>query len=250
MLCSFEHKVKLIQEFGIDEVIWTPFNYEVARVEAEEFIHLLVNELNAVHIVCGFNFRFGHKGRGNVELLKEYGEKLGFAVTVVPAVALGEQTISSTRIREMIAEGRVDEAAHLLGRYPSYRGTVVVGEGRGRQLGFPTANLEIDPRIVLPGEGVYFTWAVLSDGLGYPAMTSVGKNPTFAGDRQTIEAYIMNYSGDLYNQSIELQFLKKTREIIRFETAQELKDQIAVDVELANELMKRFHLHGNRIVLQ
>ena len=88
MLCSFEHKVRLIREFGIDEVIWTPFNYDVARVEAEEFIDLLVNQLQAVHIVCGFNFRFGHKGRGSVELLQEYSEKLGFDVTVVPAVSL------------------------------------------------------------------------------------------------------------------------------------------------------------------
>lgn len=250
MLCSFEHKVRLIREFGIDEVIWTPFNYDVARVEAEEFIDLLVNQLQAVHIVCGFNFRFGHKGRGSVELLQEYSEKLGFDVTVVPAVSLEGQAISSTRIREMIADGKVDEAAELLGRYPSYRGTVVAGEGRGRKLGFPTANLEIDPRIVLPGEGVYLTWAVLSDGRGYPAMTSVGKNPTFAGDRQTVEAYILNYSGDLYNQSVELQFLKKTREIVRFKTAQELEVQIAEDVKLAEELIDRFHLQGNRIVLQ
>src|SRR5690554_3945518 len=197
MLCSFEHKARLIRDFGIDEVVWTPFSYEVAQVEPEEFINILAHKLHAVHVVCGFNFRFGHKGRGTVDMLIAKGAELGFSVTVVPPVEHG-QVISSTRIRGLIAEGAVDEAAVLLGRFPSYQGTVVAGEGRGRQLGFPTANLETDPRIVLPGEGVYLTWAVLGDGRGHLSVTSVGKNPTFAGDRQTVEAYILDYSGDLY----------------------------------------------------
>ena len=115
----------------------------------------MVKRLHAVHIVCGFNFRFGHKGQGSVEMLAALGPKQGFTVTVVPEVTSDELPISSTRIRALVAEGNVEEAALLLGRYPSYQGTVVKGMGRGKRLGFPTANLEVDPRIVLPGDGVY-----------------------------------------------------------------------------------------------
>ena len=250
MLCSFHHKAKLIREFGIDEVAWAHFSYEVAQVEAEAFVELLVKRLKAAHVVCGFNFRFGHRGRGNVAMLQELGPKLGFGVTVVPEVVNGEQAISSTRIRALIANGEVGEAAKLLGRYPSYYGTVVKGMGRGKLLGFPTANLEVDPRIVLPGEGVYLTWAILSGGKGYLSVTSVGKNPTFAGDKQTMEAYILDYSGDLYNQGIELQFLAKTRTIERCSSTTALKEQIATDVVAAKELIGRFRLQGNRIVLE
>jgi riboflavin kinase/FMN adenylyltransferase len=251
MLCSFDHKAKLIREFGIDEVIWTRFSYEVAQISAEDFVEeLLVKRLHAVHIVCGFNFRFGHKGQGSVEMLAALGPKQGFTVTVVPEVTSDELPISSTRIRALVAEGNVEEAALLLGRYPSYQGTVVKGMGRGKRLGFPTANLEVDPRIVLPGDGVYVTWAILRDGRGYLSVTSVGKNPTFAGDKQTVETYILDYSGDLYNQDIELQFLQKTRKIERFHSAAALKQQISADVDTARQLIGRFRLHGNRIVLQ
>lgn len=251
MLCSFDHKAKLIREFGIDEVIWTRFSYEVAQVEPEEFVEdLLVRRLRAVHVVCGFNFRFGHKGRGTVDMLQRLGPKLGFALTVVPPVANGEEAISSTRIRSLIAAGKIAEAARLLGRYPSYFGTVVKGMGRGKQLGFPTANLAIDPRIVLPGEGVYLTWAILGNGRGHLSVTSVGKNPTFDADKQTVETYILDYTGDLYSQGIELQFLEKTRPIERFHSATALKEQIAADVDTARELIGRYHLHENRIMLQ
>lgn len=251
MLCSFDHKAKLIREFGIDEVVWAHFSYEVAQIEAEDFVRdLLVGRLRAVHVVCGFNFRFGHRGRGSVDVLQSLGEQLGFSVTVVPEVVNGGQAVSSTRIRALIAEGRVEEAAQLLGRYPSYYGTVVRGMGRGKLLGFPTANLDIDPRIVLPGEGVYLTWAVLTGGRGYLSVTSVGRNPTFAGAKQTVETYILDYDGDLYNQSIELQFLAKTRPIEHFQSAEALKQQISADVASAREQIGRFRLQGNRIVLQ
>ena len=212
LLSSFEQKVNLILQHGIDEIAWTSFNHDVARIDPEEFVKtVLVQEIRAEHVVCGFNFRFGYKGRGDTFLLQEMGREYGFQVTVVPPVETVQDIISSTRIRASIAEGQIETAFRMLGRFPSYEGLVVKGAGRGRKLGFPTANLQIDPRILIPGEGVYFTWCILGGGQTYPGLTSIGRNPTFDGPVQTVETYIMDYSGDLYHQRIEIQVLHRMR---------------------------------------
>lgn len=252
LLSAFESKVQLIQSCGIEEVAWLPFGQEIAELDAEEFVrHLIMAELKAVHVICGFNYRFGRGRAGDVEFLQEQGRRYGFNVTVVPSVhGRSGELISSTLIRSLLAEGQIQEAAECLGRFPAYRGVVVPGQGRGRQLGFPTANLEIDPRLVLPRDGVYLTWCLLPDGKGFPAVTSIGRNPTFAGQVQTVEVYLLDFDGNLYGEILELQFLERMREIICYPTPDALSAQIDQDVEQARKLLWHYHLQDARVVLK
>lgn len=252
LISSFEQKVELIQNCGIDEVAWLPFGLELASLEAEEFVqHILLDQLKAVHVVCGFNYRFGKGRAGDVAFLAEQGRRHGFEVTVVPSVhSSNGELISSTAIRNLLAAGNVEQAAGYLGRFPAYRGTVVRGEGRGRQLGFPTANLEVNPLLVLPGEGVYLTWCVLAHNLGVPAVTSIGRNPTFAGQVQTVEVYLLDFEADLYGQVLEVQFLQRLRDIIRYPSAEALQNQIRSDVRQARQLLDQYRLQDARVVLK
>ncbi len=238
---------------GIEEVAWLPFTQELAALSAQDFIRkLLVEQLAAKHIVCGFNFRFGRHREGDSAYLKKMGLRYGYEVTEVGAVQSPTgKVMSSTAIRGLIAAGNIGQAAQLLGHFPAYLGKVVRGAGRGKLLGFPTANLEIDPRLLLPAEGVYLTWCLLENSqTAVPAVTSIGKNPTFAGHIQTIEAYILDFSGDLYHQSVEIQFLQRLRGIRKFDSSGELQRQIEEDITAARRLMGGFHCQEGRIVLR
>lgn len=252
LITSFSHKAEKIIAHGIDEIAWLPFNDKLASLSAQDFIEeLLLKQLAAKHIVCGFNFRFGKDRVGDSSYLREMGLRLGFEVSeVCPVHGGAEEIVSSTAIRALIAKGEIGQAARYLGYFPSYFGKIVRGEGRGRILGFPTANLEIEPKLLLPAEGVYLTWCILSDGKGVPAVASIGKNPTFAGKVQTIEAYILDFSGDLYHQVLEIQFLQRLRDIYKYESASELQRQIGEDVLSARHLLSGFHLQESRIVLR
>lgn len=252
LLSSFERKVELIRSYGIDEVAWIPFGPEVASLAAEEFVKkILVDELQVKHVVCGFDYRFGNKRVGDVDYLKEQGKLHGFEVTIVPPV-YGEhgQVISSTLLRNLLSKGNLSEAIEHLGYFPTYQGVVVHGEGRGRQLGFPTANLQIAPGLVLPSEGVYLTWCILANGQGKPAVTSIGRNPTFDGTAQTVEAYILDFDEDLYEHSLQIQFLQRMRDMVRYQSAEELIRQIETDVNNARRLLSQFRLQEARVVLE
>lgn len=252
LITSFERKVQLIQETGIQEIAWVPFNKKISSLSPEEFIQcILVGNLHAREIICGFNFRFGKDRRGDVDFLRSVAKKHDFSVTVVePVKGQTVETISSTSIRSLIEEGNLSKATRYLGYYVSYLGTVKHGAGRGRILGFPTANLEINSDLVLPGEGVYLTWCILHDGSGVPSVTSVGKNPTFSGKIQTVESFILDFSSDLYYQKLEIQFLQKLRDIVRYDSPEALQRQIKFDVATARDLLTRYHLQDGRIVLK
>lgn len=252
LVTSFAQKVRRIQDFGIDEVAWLPFSADVAAVRADQFVEwLLVEQLQAREVICGFDYRFGQKRSGDVEYLRKRGLELGFGVTVVPPVeGVSGEIISSTTIRILLSQGELNKASTYLGAYPSYVGRVVRGAGRGRLLGFPTANLQMDPSSLLPSEGVYLTWCILGDNLGVPAVTSIGKNPTFAGEVQTIEAFILDFSGDLYDQELEIQFLARLRGIVHYASPQQLQAQIEADVRMARQMLVGFHLQDQRIVLK
>lgn len=252
LITSFERKVQLLREFGIEEVAWLPFSRALASLQPDEFIkQILIEQIKAKEIVCGFDFRFGKNRLGDVEYLEKKAANFGFNLTVVePIQSDTSNIVSSTIIRELISQGLLEEASQYLGYYPSYLGTVVHGYGRGRHLGFPTANLQINPQVVLPGEGVYLTWCILENGHGVPAVTSIGKNPTFSGQVQTVEAYILDFHADLYEQDLEIQFLQKMREIVRFENPEKLQKQIAFDVKNAEQLLQSYRLQAERIVLR
>lgn len=236
-------KQKVILDSGIENFVWTEFNQEFAKITPEAFIEeLLIDQLQAEIVVCGFDYRFGHQARGNPQLLEEIGMKHGLGVKIIPPYALNETIVSSTQIRRYLNKGDIVQAKNLLGRYPSYTGKIVSGKQLGRKLGFPTANIKLNPNLLIPNSGVYLTWCYLEDGNNYPAMTSVGSNPTVAGKEISIESYLIGYEGNLYGTTIDLDFLTKMREMIHFESLELLKDQLSADLDHALEILPHFRL--------
>lgn len=251
LLTDFPTKQHLIKSVGINQVVWVEFDQEFAGIPAEKFIkEIIFSQLNAAMVICGYNYRFGYKALGDWQLLKQLGLELGFGVKVIPPLNYQQTAISSTRIRKILEQGDVSLAAQLLGRYQSYFGCVVPGKKIGRQLGFPTANFQVDPQLVLPKSGVYLTWCYMADGSGYPSMTSIGSNPTVKGKQVSIESFILNFEGDLYGQIIELQFLQRLRSIKRFKSIEQLKAQLTYDQAHVLKLLPEYRLQGRRIVLK
>jgi riboflavin kinase/FMN adenylyltransferase len=233
-LVSNAQKRQLLAGADVDATLMLHFDAELAGLPPELFIeNVLVDALHAQVLLCGADFRFGARGAGDVQLLRRSGISHGFDVVILDELELagdsGERRFSATWVRELLAEGRVREAARLLGRLPSIRSTVVHGEQRGRELGYPTANL--DPAIegFLPADGVYATWAVV-DGVSYGAATSIGNNPTFDGIPQhQVETHLFDQRIDLYDRSIELQFVEHVRPMNKFDSVDALVEQLRRD---------------------
>jgi riboflavin kinase/FMN adenylyltransferase len=239
LLTTTEQKLELLAAAQIDLVVLEPFTAEFARTPPEGFVRDHVHaRLGPLEVYVGYDFHYGRDREGSMRLLTELGPRLGFAVTIIPEVTIGNRDVSSSRIRALLAEGAVDEAKLLLGRSYAVRGTVVEGDRRGRTLGFPTANLEPETEI-LPAAGVYAGRARLLDdakpgdrvGAMWGAVTNVGRRPTFkAHDPPLAEAHLLDWSGDLYGRRIELTFEVRLREERRFPGPDALREQIARDV--------------------
>jgi riboflavin kinase/FMN adenylyltransferase len=230
LLTSFEIKRDLIAGLDVDELVVIPFDREFASKSAEQFIdEVLVEKLGAVHVSVGENFRFGKRAQGDAELLRSRGE---FETRVVPLVEVEGETVSSSQIRALVAAGDVKRAADFLGGPFLLDGEVVRGDGRGRDLGFPTANIVPDDRLVCPGHGVYAAWAH-----GHPAAVNVGVRPTFeTGRGLLVEAYLLDFDQDLYGQTLRIAFLERLRGERRFESVDELVAQMGRDVEQARQI--------------
>jgi len=236
-LTSPEQKAELLAELGIDVIAVLPFTPEVAALAPEAFARgVLAGTLGARHVVVGAEFRFGHRKAGDAALLRTLGETLGFAVRAVPPVVEGGRPVSSSRVRKALAEGDAAHAASLLGRPYFVDGTVVEGERRGRAIGVPTANLETDGAL-LPARGVYAGRGRLPGGQARLAVVNVGERPTFGGRTVTVEAHILDYSGDLYGRRLRLSFAARLRDERRFAGAEALVEQIRRDVERARALV-------------
>jgi riboflavin kinase / FMN adenylyltransferase len=223
--------------YGADAVWVIRFDDELSRKSPEEFVRdVLVGEIGAEAVVVGENFRFGHRAAGDVEdlgrLMRSFG---GMAYTVAVQSEPGKGEISSTHIRELIAEGEVGEAAKLLGRPYMLRGEVVVGDRRGRSIGFPTANVVPDPAVVVPARGVYGGFVRLGK-LIHPACTNVGLAPTFERGESRIEAYLIDFEGDLYGRLVDVSFVQRIRPEKKFSGVDELKERITRDVEEAQRI--------------
>jgi riboflavin kinase/FMN adenylyltransferase len=239
MIMPLQRRLELLAEFGAQVVVIESFDAAFAAIEAEPFVEeVLVRDLHARHVVVGYDFSFGHGRHGTPEVLTALGGRLGMGVTVVPAVMADGLVCSSTKIREFVHEGRVDGARLLLGRPFELTGEVVRGAGRGRGLGIPTANLRPEGEL-LPRTGIYAARARLLDGaLERPAAVSVGTNPTFvpgAGEL-TVEAYLLDFDGDLYGKRLRLDLLARLREERRFASADELVAQIHNDIARTREI--------------
>jgi riboflavin kinase/FMN adenylyltransferase len=243
-LCSLRRRAELLAGLGVDAVCVVPFTLEFSRVDPDEFVRtVLVEKLHASAVVVGEDFRFGHKAAGDVPLLERLGEKYDYTVEGLPLRVLGDATISSTAIRTLLAAGDVTEAARLLGRPHRVEGVVVRGHQRGRQLGFPTANVESPPHTAIPAEGIYAGWLATLDEAGeetsrWPAAISIGTNPTFNGLVRTVEAYAIDRTDlDLYGLHAAIDFAVRLRGTLRFESVEALVDQMRIDVDQARALI-------------
>lgn len=230
-----KQKTDILEKLGIDFLVFNEFTSAFSRASPQDFIdRYLMQKYNIDTIVVGYNFRFGSKGTGNAETLMELGTTMGFDVIVVPPIELNGEIISSTKIRTFIEAGDVNKAAQFLGYPYALRGKVIEGKGRGRVLGFPTANLAYDKTKVIPKHGVYLTLTLIDDVFIW-SLTNIGNNPTFRQESLCIETYLLGYSGDLYGIEIEVYFLERIRDEIRFNSAEDLIKQLNTDVITAKK---------------
>jgi riboflavin kinase / FMN adenylyltransferase len=229
-------KAALIDSLGVDELIVIPFTEELSMMEPEAFCReVLEGRIGARHVSVGANFRFGHGAAGDAEFLKAHP---GFETEVVPLVQSSGSDVSSSRIRELVSSGAVEEAGALLGAPFTLEGAVVEGAARGRDLDMPTANLDIAAGVLVPGAGIYAARARLEDGRELPAAVSIGVRPTFETDGESkVEAHLIGFDGDLYGRTMRLSFLARLRDEERFDSAEALVEQMQRDVEQVRRLV-------------
>ncbi|MBE1464646.1 riboflavin kinase/FMN adenylyltransferase [Kibdelosporangium phytohabitans] len=245
-LTTLRRKAELVEQLGVDVFCVLPFTVELSKMPGDEFVHeVLVDRLHASAVVVGENFRFGHKAQGNIELLATLGNRFGFSAEgakLLTSATNGEITFSSTYIRACVDAGDVVAAEAALGRPHRLEGIVVRGDGRGHQLGFPTANLSTPRYTAVPADGVYacrFTSLGSSAPRSLMAAVSVGTNPTFSGRERRVEAFVLDVDEDFYGQRVGLDFVERLRPMERYDTVEALLDQMHADVARTRELLSR-----------
>lgn len=231
---TLESRKETLLRTGISDIDVLPFTRDLSEMEAEDFLeNILINQYKARHIVIGFNHCFGKNRRGNFQLLEELSNKYGYRVYQVDPVYVGEEKISSSLIRNSLAEGNIPKANACLGRRFSLSGRVRHGKKLGRELGSPTANLSIPENVVLPMNGVYATFTQ-----GKPSVTNLGTKPTFGDNSITIETHILDWKGDIYDEVVGIEFVAKLRNISKFIGADDLADQIQMDIQQARKILE------------
>lgn len=230
ILTDLAQREKLLKEEGVDIVVILSFTPEVARLSARQFVTLLKRYLRLRHLVIGPDFALGQRREGNIDALRALGQELGFTVTVAPPIRINGDVVSSTAIRNALARGDMAKVRRLTGRFFSLHGPIVTGAGRGAKLGFPTANIGVNPNQALPSDGIYATLAYI-DSKVYRSVTNIGTRPTFNGCNRTVEVYIIDYSGNLYGQDLRIDIVERLRNEERFSSIDELKKQMAEDVK-------------------
>ena len=224
-----EHKVDLLRKAGAELVVPLEFTEELSRVSARQFAELLTDTMRMKGLVLGPDSALGQGREGDLAFMQAEGERLGFWVRSVPPLEVNGQPVKSRVIREALVNGNVDGGARLLGRNHTLSGTVVVGDQRGRTLGFPTANIDVYPGLLWPGDGIYATWAHFG-GQRYLSATSIGVRPTFGLTQRLVEVYVMDFSGDLYGQHFNVEFVQKVRNQETFADIDALIARIEQDV--------------------
>lgn len=240
LLLSQEDKQKFLCKLGVQVLLQIPFDLDFAAMAPEEFIKkVLHEEMGACGIVIGYNYTFGKSGRGTPALLEELSTVYGFELRVIPPVTIEGQPVSSTLIRSLLTSGDVTSAAKYLGYYPFVRGEVVTGEKRGRILGFPTANLNIDQTLLVPANGVYIT-KVHIDEESYFGVANIGVKPTFNANKRNVEVHLLDFCGDLYGKHIKVCFTGRLRNEKKFASPSELIKQIEKDIIEARAEISKF----------
>ena len=237
-ITTLDERVALLKGQGIDLVIAIDFTRELSLLKASEFAYLLSKHLKMRGLIVGPDFALGHNREGDIPALKQLGTELGFWVKPVEPVLMDRIVIRSSVIRSLMAQGDVENASRMLGRWYPLTGLVVEGDRRGRKLGFPTANLSVESDLVIPSDGIYATWAVV-EGQRYQAATCIGVRPTFGVNGRTVEAFLLDYQGDLYGKTMTLEFVSLLREEQAFSTVEALIEQMKVDVEGTRAVLSR-----------
>jgi riboflavin kinase / FMN adenylyltransferase len=243
-LTTLMRRAELVEELGIDVFCALPFSLEFSRLEPAEFVHrTLVARLHASHVVVGENFRFGHRAAGDLDSLIDLGHTFGFQAHGTALLRDGQTPISATYIRSCVQAGDMDAATAALGRPHRLDGLVERGDQRGREIGFPTANLRSERYAAVPTDGVYAgrvvqltEWGATAGPLADAAI-SIGTNPTFEGRERRVEAYLLDFDGDLYGQGIGIEFVHRLRGMLRFDSVERLVDQMNDDVARTRKLL-------------
>ena len=234
-----DEKIEIIGNLGVDYMFNIQFDEKMQRLNAVEFIDkLLLLKLKMREAYCGFNYKFGFKASGNVEILMRESIRKHFGIHVLEPVKVDGETVSSTFIRKLIEEGEVESCERLMGRHYAVGGEVVVGNKLGKSIGFPTSNLIVDESMVSPANGVYFTYCTYK-GKRYPSVTNVGVRPTIGNFHKNMETHIFDFDSELYGKKIRVEFLKKTRDEKKFESIDELAAQIGRDCMLAKDFHRK-----------
>ncbi len=238
LISTCDQKTELIEHAGLDILVIIPFSMKIAGIRADHFVDdVLLKTIGVKELVVGYDYAFGKGRAGNIDFLKMQGKEKGFAVTVVEAHFEGDMLVSSTKVRELVADGRMADARTLLGRYYQIRGEVQLGQQRGgKEIGFPTANLHMDKEDLIPKMGVYVC-QVICDGKCYGGVLNIGVNPTFGENRLVAETHIFDFDQDIYGKPIKVNLLRFLRSEQKFSGIAELSAQIAKDVAQAKEIL-------------
>jgi riboflavin kinase/FMN adenylyltransferase len=235
LLSGIRERNMLLRSLGAEELESVPFTREMAALSPEAFVDLLSAKWDVRGLVVGYNYTCGDRGAGTPETLREIGKRRGFTVSVVEPVLLEGEPVSSTRIREAVERGDITLANRLLKRRYTLSGTVVQNKRIGSRIGFPTANIDANPKRAIPADGVYATFASVDGGI-YRAVTNIGTNPTVNGDKLTIETHLIDFHADIYGQPLNISFRKRLRGELMFDSLEALKAQIRLDVEETTSL--------------
>jgi riboflavin kinase/FMN adenylyltransferase len=235
-LTDLAQRINLLKNEGVEAIFTLSFTSELAQLSARQFASLLKKYLRMRGMVIGPDFALGQTREGNVDILRTLGQDMGFSVTVIPPVMINGEVVSSTAIRNALANGDMKRVLNLVGRPFSLNGRVTTGAGRGVELGFPTANLDIDPGQALPADGVYATWTDI-DGQAYQSMTNIGRQPTFGGSQRVVEVYILDYHSNLYGRELKIDIMERLRGEKQFDTPEELKKQITEDINQGRAIL-------------
>ncbi|MFC1980791.1 bifunctional riboflavin kinase/FAD synthetase [Chloroflexota bacterium] len=235
-LTDLAERSELLRKEGVEAIIPISFTADIARVSARQFVSMMQKHLRMRGLVIGPDFALGRHREGDTDTLRQLGQDMNFSVTIVPPARINGEVISSTAIRRAIADGDMRKVDKMVGRPFRLRGRVVTGAGRGAGLGFPTANLDIKAEQAIPADGVYASWANIN-GKAFQSLTNIGKCPTFNGCDRTVEAYIVDYQGNLYGQELKVDIMERLRGEKKFGTVEELKKQMAEDVKLGRAIL-------------
>lgn len=238
LLTTSEERLKLLELIGVDTVYLLPFNHDTANIPPETFVSDILVRLGTRYAMVGFNYSFGAKGKGSPEDLQRLGPKYGFGVSVLQAQTMGGEVISSSSIRQALLQGDMRQAQKMLGRYPFLCGRVVHGEQRGRDLGYPTANLEVCEDLLVPKPGSYAVWAEF-DGQKVMGMLNIGKKPTFHTEYETtVEVHLLNFYGNLYDKMLSMYLVERLRDERKFSSINELLNQLQKDKEHTQRVLE------------